>query len=197
MVLKLLFAKIQRGLPFLEPPEVAIIPADAFEQRIRDRVAADLDPDEIAAEDTLYRLLGMLEGNTDLLTLILDVLGDQVVGFYDERTGELVVPGVADLSVYERTVIVHELVHALGDQHFMFGDEFRRLRDAELFEQAAALQALVEGGATYAKRRTDRATEEAAASGDQDHLRLQHEGPGGVGIALERAGHHENVEEGW
>lgn len=138
-----------RGLPFLEPPRVDILPPDEFEQRVRDLVASELVAEEVAAEEALYRLLGMLTGGVDLETLLVDLLGDQVVGFYDDDTRELVVPGDADLSVYERTVIVHELVHALGDQHFMFGDRLDALVEAEAFEEAAALQALVEGDATY------------------------------------------------
>ncbi|NNF68209.1 MAG: hypothetical protein HKN01_00440 [Acidimicrobiia bacterium] len=45
--------------------------------------------------------------------------------------------------------MVHELVHALTDQHFGFYDTFVELLDDDRFEEAAALQALAEGDATY------------------------------------------------
>jgi hypothetical protein len=46
-------------------------------------------------------------------------------------------------------ILFHELVHALTDQHFGFSEALEDLVDAERYHEAAALQALVEGDATY------------------------------------------------
>ena len=138
-----------RGLEFVVAPEVAIVTAEELAERVREQIEEDLDPDEIMAFQSLYELLGLLDGSIDLGQAYTDLYAEQVGGFYDSDTGELVIMGGAQLTPLSMTIVVHELVHALTDQHFDFADQVDDLIDAEEFEQAAAIQALVEGDATY------------------------------------------------
>ncbi len=136
-----------RGLPFLEPPDLAVVSLAELVALVREDVAeelADSGPDE-----RLFRLLGLIEPDTDLLALIEELLAEQVLGFYDGETGELVVRGDQSLSPLTRLIVVHELIHALTDQHFGFFDRLEALIDEERFDEASALQALIEGDATY------------------------------------------------
>ena len=55
----------------------------------------------------------------------------------------------ADLTPLTKSVIVHELIHALTDQHFLFNDDLEAMIDEERFDEAAAFRALLEGDATY------------------------------------------------
>ncbi|HMQ26056.1 MAG TPA: hypothetical protein PKA98_08710, partial [Acidimicrobiales bacterium] len=64
-------------------------------------------------------------------------------GFYDPETDELVVRG-ADPTPYARSTIVHELTHALDDQHFELD---RPELDEADDETGFAFTALVEGSA--------------------------------------------------
>ena len=70
-------------------------------------------------------------------------------GYYDDETREMVVSGASTLSPLSKTIVVHELVHALTDEHYAFAAYSDDLWDADRFEEAYALQALVEGDATY------------------------------------------------
>lgn len=138
-----------RGRRFLEPVEVTVLSTEELAARVRTNLAEDLEPEELAVEQAFGRMLGILPADVDLAAAIADLYAEQVGGFYDSDTGELVVAGDEDLSPLARTIIVHELVHALADQHFGLGDALDALVDAGRYHEAAALQALAEGDATY------------------------------------------------
>jgi hypothetical protein len=138
-----------RGRRFLEPIEVTVLSPDDLAARVRADLQEDLDPDDLAVEQAFGQLLGILPADIDLAAVVADLYAEQVGGFYDSDTGELVVAGGGELSPLARTIIVHELVHALADQHFGLGATLDGLTEAEDFSRAAALQALAEGDATY------------------------------------------------
>jgi len=139
-----------RGLPFLDPPPVAILDKQAFADRVTKLVQEDLDPEELAADSRFYAMMGMLDDGVDLEKLLVDLYTEQVAGFYDGDTGELVVPASPDgFTPLQRITVVHELVHALTDQHFSFNDEYQRRNDEGTGDDASAMSALIEGDATY------------------------------------------------
>lgn len=139
-----------RELPFLSPPTITVVSDDELEARVRESIEEDIE--DFPADEALYKLLGLLDPGADLLTMLLDLYGEQVAGFYDGDTGEIVVPSHAEgLSVLQRGTLVHELVHALTDQHFLFDEEFDAMIEEERLDQAAAYQALIEGDATLAE----------------------------------------------
>lgn len=139
-----------RGLDFIEEPDVVILPPDDFAERVAADLAEDLDPDELEADELFYELMGMLDGRTDLRELLVALYEEQALGFYDGRTAELVIAGdAAELSPYRKSVLVHELLHALTDQHFRYSPVLEQLIDEERDDEAAALRALVEGDATF------------------------------------------------
>lgn len=146
----MLVAEESRALPFLEIPTVTILDQAEFQSRVATDVAEDLDSTHLVNNQKMFELMGMLDGQTDLGELLVDLYAEQVLGFYDGATKEIVVPAAVDgFSVYQRITIVHELVHALTDQHFDFDPEYERRSDEGNIDDAAALLALVEGDATY------------------------------------------------
>jgi hypothetical protein len=139
-----------RQLVFLSPPTITVVSNEELEARVRSSIEEDIE--DFPADEALYKLLGLLEPDADLLTLLLDLYGDVVGGFYDGETGEIVVPSHEEgLSQLQRGTLVHELVHALTDQHFQFFPTFRAMIDEERLDQASAYQALLEGDATLAE----------------------------------------------
>jgi hypothetical protein len=139
-----------RGLPFLTQPNVAIITADELAARVRADLEEEIDPAELAVDARVLKLLGLLEPADDLEQLLIDLYSEQVAGFYDGDTGEMVIAGdAADLSPLTKSVVVHELVHALTDQHFLFNGDFEAMFDEQRYDEGAAFQALIEGDATY------------------------------------------------
>jgi len=138
-----------RGRSFLEPVAVAVVSAEEMAARVRANVQAELDPEDLAVEQALTRLLGILPAEVDLAAAIEDLYAEQVVGFYDGDTKELVVAGGEELTALGEIIVVHELVHALADQHFGISASLDGLVEAGRYHEAAALQALAEGDATY------------------------------------------------
>jgi len=111
-----------------------------LEQRFRDEVTDA----EIAGQQTMYRRIGLLPDTLDLRKFLIDLLTEQVVGFYDPRTKVLYV--VQD-APHEQVgfVIQHELVHALQDQ-YMNLDSLQAIQSDN--DRSLAAQAVIEGQAT-------------------------------------------------
>lgn len=139
-----------RELPFLTPPNIVVVSDEELEARVRSSIEEEAD--EFPADEALYKLLGLLDPEANLETLLLDLYGEQVAGFYDGETGEIVVPArESGFSILQQGTMIHELVHALTDQHFGFDEEFRTMIDEERLDGAGAYQALIEGDATLAE----------------------------------------------
>ncbi|MFY9557787.1 MAG: hypothetical protein WAV47_24030 [Blastocatellia bacterium] len=112
-------------------------------------VVRDLDesttPEEFQATEKTLIKLGLISKDFRLRDYVVQLLREQVAGFYEPKTKEFYLAAWLPVSDQKR-VIAHELVHALQDQHF----DLRRFErwpkgdsDAEL-----AAHALVEGEAT-------------------------------------------------
>ncbi|HZF68068.1 MAG TPA: hypothetical protein VEZ47_08525 [Gemmatirosa sp.] len=138
------------GLRFRTPAKVEV----RDRAQVRAFLTRTLDePDaraELASQQALYRRLGMLGDSTDLRALLLRVLDEQVVGWYDPRTKTLYVVQGADSASAEVT-LRHELVHALQDQYVNL-DSLLRARGQN--DRTAAAQAALEGMATWVQMGT-------------------------------------------
>lgn len=135
-----------RGLTFLQPPTIVVVSDEELETRVRESVQEDIE--NLGADEALLKLLGLLDQDIDLLELYLDLYGEQVAGYYDGETGELVVPAGDSLSELQKATLVHELAHALTDQRFGFNDGYETLIDEDRFDEAVAMLAVIEGDAT-------------------------------------------------
>lgn len=138
-----------RGLRFVEDPDLTIVTSDELARRIRDEIEEELDPAETLVDQRLFELLGLLDGSVDLMQAYLDLYAEAVGGFYENDTGELIISGDEALSPLAKTIVVHELIHALTDQHFDFAARLDQLVDEKRYHEAGAIQALAEGDATY------------------------------------------------
>lgn len=141
------FVAEARGLPWQHDVTVELLDDEAFQDRLLalfdDEARADL---EVAG--LTLRALGLLPPGTDIVAAYRQLLGAGVLGFYDIETEALVVKGT-EATPYVRTVIAHELTHALDDQHF----ELHRpdLEDAT-DERGFGFDALIEGDADTVER---------------------------------------------
>ena len=138
------FVESARGLRFLEPVDVAVLDDEAF----RRALAGGGEPTEESDAEVaigVLRALGLLEGAGDLGPAG-ELDASTVAGFYDTETRELVVRGTR-LTPFVRQVLVHELTHALDDQHFDLEP------DVVDDEAALAFEALVEGNAVVVESR--------------------------------------------
>lgn len=139
------FVEKARGLKFKTPVEFKLLNDADFRKRLLELQEEDRDPEEIADSKGVLVALGLLEKDIDLQATIDRLLGGAVAGFYDPETDELVVRG-SQATISVQSTMVHELVHALQDQHFNLDrDELDDLDD----EQSQSFSGLVEGDATH------------------------------------------------
>jgi hypothetical protein len=139
-----------RGLRFLEAPIIKVVTEEELDERVRAQIVEDAE--DFPADEALYKLLGLLDAEVELETLLLDLYGEQVAGYYDGETGELVVPTREDgFSVVQRATLAHELTHAVTDEHFGFHDTWTEMLDNDRLDEATAYQALFEGDASLAE----------------------------------------------
>ncbi len=79
----------------------------------------EADLEAVALQEEVYSLLGLIPDDTDLLDTFLVLLGLSIAAFYDPDVKAFYL--LDDLggidSAASETTIVHELVHALQDQH--------------------------------------------------------------------------------
>ncbi len=137
------FVEVERGLEFKTPPVVEVLDDGEFSARLLEDFDDDVEDLELAQD--LYRALGLIEADVDLVETVRSFLDIGVLGVYDPETEELLVRGT-DLTPYTQQTVVHELVHALDDQWF---DLDRSELDDAVDESSFGFSALVEGNARH------------------------------------------------
>jgi len=121
------------------------------EPTLRQMLAAQFDkdnpPDYEAANETLYKALGLLPQDADLKALSLELLGSGVAGFYDDDLKKMfVVSRSGGIGGAEKITYAHEFTHALQDQHFSVFKDQKDVRDRS--DWFMGRQAVFEGDAT-------------------------------------------------
>jgi hypothetical protein len=103
-------------------------------------------PDEREKDNLALRALGLLAPDEDVAELQLQLLGDQVLGFYDPTDKRMVVVTDTGLDAAAKLTYAHEYTHALQDAAFQ-PPQFDPDADLE-DDRALALTSLTEGDAT-------------------------------------------------
>lgn len=133
------------GLKFLTPPKLEVRDRDQVREFIERQFTEQLTPLELAGTERAYKRFGLLPDSIDLRSYLLDLLEEQVAGYYDPATRVLYVVEDGDAQIISIT-IMHELVHALQHQHFPL-DTVRAMKGDN--DRQVAVQAMIEGQATY------------------------------------------------
>lgn len=119
--------------------------------QVRDYVIHKFDQDlpttELAGLESALRLFGLIPDSLELRPTMIDLLTEQIAGYYDPDSNALFIP--ADIEPFQlRIVVSHELVHALQDQYVHL-DSIITQRHAN--DRRSAAQAILEGQATVAQ----------------------------------------------
>jgi len=140
-------SKIEKttGLQFKTPPRVESQPRDSVRLFLERRFNEELPESELSGQERSYKAFGLVPANMDLRRFMLDLLTEQVAGYYDPKAKTLYVVEGGDEAITNIT-LSHELVHALQDQHFNL-DSLQQARGDN--DRLAAGQAVVEGQATF------------------------------------------------
>ncbi len=133
-----------RGLPLKRPIPNEVVDRDELRARLIKMAAEDKTAAETAAEAFALERWGMIPAGINYEAMILDVLTEQIAGYYDPETKRLTISRSAgDDPVWAEMVLAHEIDHGLQDQAF----DLHRFEDLPSSEGDAstARRALVEG----------------------------------------------------
>src|SRR5215204_4053107 len=135
------------GLPFKTPPKVERRSKDEVRNFLLQKFNESMPAAEISGIERTYRRFGLIPDSLQLRPFMLELLTEQVVGYYDPSTKVLYVVDGADPAMIGVTV-THELVHALQDQYLNL-DSLQKITGDN--DRQVAAQAVIE-----ARRRSSR-----------------------------------------
>ncbi|MEZ5356871.1 MAG: hypothetical protein R2762_29890 [Bryobacteraceae bacterium] len=113
-----------------------------FDERIDEAVK----PEEIRIEELALKKLGFVPADFDLRKTTVDLMSEQAAAFYDYRKKKMVLLE-GDPGVMRDMALVHELAHALADQHFRLEKFLKKAGSSD--DSALARMAVMEGQATW------------------------------------------------
>jgi len=134
-----------RGLALKAPLQRGVLTRDEIGAKLKDRIGKEYTPEEVRTEARVLKRLGLLGPDVDYERLLLDLLMEQVAGFYDPFAGKLYIADWLPLEM-QRPAMAHEIEHALQDQHFDLKRFATPIKDDG--DRQLAHSALVEGDAT-------------------------------------------------
>jgi hypothetical protein len=135
-----------RGLDERKPIVAKTISREELADVLQQSFARDYPPERMAADEILYKALGLIPADAKLGEVYLDLLESQVAGLYDPTTESLyVVSEEGGVGPIERFFYSHEYDHALQDQHFDL-EKFQKEGEGN-GDRLMARQSLVEGDA--------------------------------------------------
>lgn len=152
-----------RGLERRQKIRWAVVNRQQFQAYVRSIFEQQYAPGELQREGDAYKALGLISPTLDYERLMLMLLEEQTGGYYDPLKNTFYLTDWAEPN-RQTDVIVHELTHALQDQHFRIDDFVARIRGNS--DAMLARAALAEGEATWVSM--------AYASGADD---LEHYAP--------------------
>jgi hypothetical protein len=138
-----------RELPPLSSLDPVFMTQAEAEAAIADLLRAEWDEEGARAAVRSAAALGLLPPDTDLFQLNLDLLGEQVGGYYDPETARIVVIQDEEFGALGTYIFSHEITHALQDEHLGLGDLMEASEEAS-DDQLLAAASLYEGDATLA-----------------------------------------------
>jgi hypothetical protein len=136
-----------RGFAFREKVPVTVIDDRKAREYALARFRRLTPEAKLRADQTAFRLLGLVPPDLDVLKTLLDVLEEQAGGYYDPGTKSFYL--LADMPKDMTALLAaHEMTHALEDQRYDIDGRLDKVIDDD--DASFALSALVEGSATIA-----------------------------------------------
>ena len=128
-----------------------------IEQFLRATIHVRLPPNKLKMEEIVYRAIGMVPEQFDYVEGVLKLYVSQLGGYYDPEKRHFVMANWIPAAL-QKTIAVHELTHALQDQHF----NLDTILDSTISngDMLLARSALIEGDATAVMLDSERLAEQ-------------------------------------
>jgi hypothetical protein len=133
------------GLKLRRKIERDTITKDKLRAFLEDQIKREIEPEQIRIEELSLKKLGLVPADFNLAKTTVELMTEQAAAFYDYRRKKLfLLEGTGGIE--QETVLVHELAHALADQHFNLGSYLKR---GKTDDSSLARMAVMEGQATW------------------------------------------------
>ena len=152
------FASKSTLLPMKQPVKKAMVSREQVEKYIEDKFKDDIDRIRFERSELVLKKFGFLPRTFNLHNFMIKLLGEQVEGYYDEKTKTINLLDWVGLDM-QKPVMAHELTHALQDQSFDLGKMMKKEEEIEkrgpadpnalikIDEESACRTAVLEGQA--------------------------------------------------
>ncbi len=157
-----------RRIPFKHEVKRDVTKREAMKAMLLKEFDEDMTPEEFRANELAMKAFGLVPRSLDLKPLLIQVYSEEIAAFYDPKTKtmhlieEPEAKTKAQPTFLERlfgkkggfdkdeskTVIAHELTHALADQHYDLDALHKEAKHDD--DRSLAVSALIEGEATLA-----------------------------------------------
>lgn len=132
--------KVERNVP------AQILSKQTFRHYMEARMK-DSNPRELRAEELTLKMFGLVPRDFNLAGETVDLMSEQAAAYYDYQKKRLFILDSTPNGEEQRMALVHELAHALADQHHALGKFMRE--GAPDDDAASARQAVMEGQANW------------------------------------------------
>lgn len=116
-----------------------------FKTYLDETIKEHIKPEDLKVQELALKRFGLVPHDFDLMSSTVDLLTEQAAAFYDYRKKKLFLMEGGD-SESQPMLVVHELAHALADQHFDLG-KFMKKGNSD--DASLARMAVLEGQATW------------------------------------------------
>jgi len=133
------------GLKAKKPIAHEVMTRDQINELVGRRLDEGTSSEEISQEEIFLKLFGFVGDDFDLAEQVVEVLTEQATALYDYRSKKLYLATWASPEMQEYA-LVHELAHAVADQHF---DLERFVSKGRTADEDLARSAVIEGQASW------------------------------------------------
>ncbi|MGH9557840.1 MAG: hypothetical protein ACRD30_01275, partial [Bryobacteraceae bacterium] len=124
-----------------------VLDKNSFRRYVESRMKDGTSPKEIHAQETVLKMFGFVPPDFNLEQETVDLVSEQAAAFYDYDKKRLFLLDSTTDSNEQRVALVHELAHALADQHYPLGKYLHKGSPDD--DAETARQAVMEGQATW------------------------------------------------
>jgi hypothetical protein len=110
------FASDDTGLPIRQEVKRTLTTRAEVEKYLNEKFAEGEDAKRMQRGEIVLKKFGLLDRDFDLKPFMLALLKEQIAGYYDSKTKTVYMLDWIDPET-QKPVLVHELTHALQDQH--------------------------------------------------------------------------------
>jgi hypothetical protein len=133
--------KVERKVP------AQMLTKESFHHYVDSHMKDSSGREEIRAEEITLKMFGFVPQDFNLAKETVDLVSEQAAAYYDYNKKRLYVLDSTSEGMEQRVALVHELAHALADQHHPLGKYLRKGSPDD--DAATARQAVMEGQATW------------------------------------------------